>query len=186
MSIRSILKKRNEDYLIANKNIVELCGEKIVKALRFFTKTEKDIVLKSINFHSTNSNFVIIVYSIPFDIGDIIQLSSGKTIEITEEIMKTVQEELMNMIIPVNMLDDATALELYEKMKYYDEFVSKHGIDHFNKCVESGMPEIIDMNSEKYEKTLDEITDPINSFIEKMDKIQKLEYTHYSKNKVIN
>lgn len=185
MSIRSILKKRNEDFIISNKNIVELYGDKIIKALRFYTKTERDIQLRQIDFHGANSNFIIIIYVIPFNVGDVITSSNGKKITITDEIIKIVKEEKMHVILPVEFIEDASSIDIFEKIKFYDEFIIQHGLEQFNKCIESGMKDITDVLTE-HDDLLEELTDPSLKYIEKMDNIQKIEYNYYLKNKVIN
>jgi len=182
MTIQELLNERELEYKSFTKKLLELCEEKVIKALRYYTKSDRNISIKSIDFYPKNKKIVVFQVISEFVIGDKIIASDGKQYVIDEDNIKKFTSEIINIVVPIDILDNGSHLEIYEKLKSFDYFIRKFGVEKFNSCLDAGITDFDELVNDANEEILDKITDPIEAIVEKLNDVQKLEYMLYSKN----
>jgi hypothetical protein len=182
MSIRELLEKRTSEYDQLTQDILGLYEAQLLKALKFYMKTERTIHIHDVSLYASNKNFVINHVRTQFQIGDHIQTSNGDKHVITEDNMHDFKAETLKILLPVSLLEKADAFKIYEKLKEIDAFVEQYGPEKYQKCVDSGIRDLDDLLDESNESLLDELTDPIESIIASLDDVQKVNYMVFCNN----
>lgn len=187
--LKELLNKRFFEYESSTKKILELYSEKMIKALRLYSKTDKDIDLVNIDFYSTNQNFLTIHLTIALEVGDSLRAVDNEIITITEENHNKFKKDVIQLILPISVVEEGTSLEIYESIKEIDNFLAKYGVQSFQKCLNAGIHNIKDLTyKDEYIELLDELTNPIVDIIKTFDDLQKVQYMLFSKDipKVLN
>jgi len=187
--IRDLLEKRDSEYKSTTKEILALYGDKLVKALRFYMKTERTIRIESIGFYSKNKNFIQLKFTTELLVGDKILASDGKRYELTEQNIKNFVSEQMDLYLPIKLVDVGTPVQIYDKIKFFDDFVKKYGPEKFSLCINSGIEDFTDLvEKEQHQHLLERLTDPTQDILAKLDNLQKVQFMLFSKdgNKVVN
>lgn len=187
--LKELLDKRFFEYESCTKKILELYSEKMIKALRLYSKTEKEIKLIDIDFYSTNKNFLTIKLTISMKVGDKLKTNSGEIIIVTEDMLKKTDVDEIQLIIPMAVVENESHMEIYESIKEVDNFLAKYGVSSFQKCLDAGIHSLKDLTyKDEYIELLDELTNPIVDIINEFDDLQKVQYMLFSKDipKVLN
>ena len=182
MSIRELLEKRTSEYDKLTEDVLGLYEAQLLKALKFYMKTERVIHIDDVSLYASNRNFVINYVKTRFEIGDHVQTSNGDKHIITENNVDMFKSDTLKILLPIKLLEQADAFKIYEKLKEIDSFVEKYGSEKYQKCVDSGIHDLDDLLNEGNEELLDELTDPIEGIIASLDDVQKVNYMLFSKN----
>lgn len=187
--LKELLEKRTSEYELATKEILELFQEKLVKALRLYMKTEKDIRLSEIEYYKPNSNFVELAFSTVLVVGDRIKLPDGTLHLMTQENIHAFQSNQIAIILPVKVIDEADGHGLCKYIRDTDEFVNQYGLESYHKYLATGIEQLGEITYESdVAQTLDQASNPIEAILEEFDELQKLQYMVFSKGmqKVLN
>jgi hypothetical protein len=185
--IRELLTQRLHDYEETTKMIIGLYGQKLIKALRFYTKTDRNININSVDFCPLNHNFVLSTFSTDLIIGDKIKLPDNTVVEIDDTNLNRYTSDQMKLILSINALENLDAFQLHELLKRIDKFIKQYGANSYQNGLESGIIDFDDLlTNPSYIKILDSVTDPLNSIIENMDDLQKFQFYIFSKASIIN
>jgi hypothetical protein len=187
--IRELLEQRNSEYENFTQHIIGLYADKLTKALRFYMKTERDIYIDAVEFYPTNKNFVLSYFSAQLKVGDRLQIPDGSIIVLDESNVHSYKSDQLKMVLPIKVLEESSATEIYELLKKYDNFIKSFGETAFQKCLTAGINELEEIvYNSKYVDLLDSLTDPIDDILASKDDLQKVQYMIFSKdtNRVIN
>lgn len=174
--LKELLDKRTNDYLEMTKQIVEHYQDNLIRAIRFFTKTDKDIRITSVYLYPTNPSFIVNVCKVYMSVGDSIRTPNGDIVIVTEENINKLVTNDLQIVLPSKVLEKCNALQMYEQIVAIDNFVKSYGMEKLAKLIASGITGLDDLMEEKYEILLDQITDPTNDIVEKLDDLQKVQY----------
>jgi hypothetical protein len=187
--LKELLEKRISEYESATKEILEPLQEKLVKALRNYSKTDDDIVLSDIQYYHNNKNFVVIDFVTTFKIGDTIRTTNGKTYKVTEENIDSFQVTPIKIVLSIQATEKMDARELANYLDKIDAFIKEYGTESYHKYLSSGIEELDDITYEMDAvKTLDVPDNPISVIVDGFDDLQKFQYMVFSKTipKVLN
>jgi hypothetical protein len=182
--IRKLLEKREDDYESITDQILSLYNEKLVKALRFYMKTDRLIKIDSVEFYAKNHNFIVSFFSTPLRIGDKIK-ALGEYHIIDADNISTYTAESMKIVLPIKTLVDCNAIQIHKKLLFFDDFIKNIGSEVFLKCLNSG---IVDLDDLVDIKTLDTTIESEESIMEKFDDLQKVQFMVFSndQNRMLN
>lgn len=187
--LRDLLQKRNDEYKLITDQILALYQNKLIKALRFYMKTDKNIHITYLDFYYNNNNFIKLKFNSEFTVGDRIIATDGKTYNITTENISNFISEQLDLYLPLKVIETSNPVQICEKIIYYDNFIKNHGAEKFVLCINSGIEDFDDLTSKpQYAKLLESLTDPIRDIVNNFDDLQKTQYMLFckSKKKVIN
>ena len=154
---------------------------KLIKALRFYMKTERDIRIHSVQFHPANKNFVITHFSTALAVGDNV-IIDGNIGVITEENIKDFVSDKMKLVMPITALEKQDEYELFQLLNKIDAFVKQFGPMVYLNCLEAGVKDFDDiLTNPIYTHLLDSITDPTEMILNELDDLQKLQFEVFSK-----
>src|ERR1700757_1014172 len=102
--IKELLEKRIGDYLLTTQKLMGIYEEKLIRAMRFFTKTDRDVQITAVHLYPTNPNFIINVCKVLLEIGDSIKLTNDKILVVTESNINDIPTNEMNIILPLKIL----------------------------------------------------------------------------------
>lgn len=166
--------------------------QKIISAIRFIVKSEKEIRIINYKLHPLNNNFLVISISFPLEIGDKIKLSNGEEKIISEENKKTYENNIF-VFIPIMNLEDMDSLEIKEKIDSSERFITNFGMEVFEKCLARNIIDLDDLSTQDHENFLEEITKPkepqVTETVEtneniwyNLDEIQRVHLKYFSEN----
>lgn len=182
MKTKELFEKRLNDFYETTEAILSRYQDELIRAIRLFTKTGRDIIIESIHPYAANRNFIVHNVRIELHVGDKIRDVDGNAIVITEENKDTVVTNDMNLLVPVKLLDDnPSAVKIYENLKTIDSFISEHGEEKFYKTLASGITSFDDILDEKHEALLEELTDPTDTILKQLDELQQVQYNLFIK-----
>jgi len=181
--LKELLEKRTSEYESTTKEILELFQVNLVKALRHYSKTDKDIRLSEIQYYPNNKNFVVIDFVATFTIGDVIKTSDGTTYTVTEENIDSFQVEPIKIVLSIKAVETMNAIELCDYINKIDAFIKEYGIQSYHKYLASGIEELENITYKTDAvKDLDVTDNPISAIIDEFDDLQKFQYMIFSKN----
>jgi hypothetical protein len=178
--IRELLEKRISDYESTTSQILELFGDKLLKALRYYTKTEKEIHIATVRLYKNNRNFIISEVVMKLAIGDKITTNTNETHIVTAENIHMFESESLKILLPASVLEKCGPSEIHQKLKEMDDFIKAHGMDKLHKCIGSGILDLDELLNPENETLLDQLTDPIETIIDGFDDLQKAQYMLFS------
>lgn len=179
--IKELLDKRVNDYLQTTKDILYRYEENLIRAIRFFTKTDKDIQITSLYLYPTNPNFIVNVCKVYVTIGDKIKNHDGEIITVDESNINTVPTNDMSIILPIKVLEDGNAIQMYDQLVYMENFVKNQGRERFERVLQSGIASFDDLLDENNEELLEQLTDPVDIILKSLDEIQVVQYNLFLK-----
>jgi hypothetical protein len=174
--IKELIEKRINDHIQNTKSILAVYEGNLIRALGFFLKMNRDIRITSVYLHPKNPNFLVNVCNVMLAIGDRLKLENGEYLIVTNENQHKLPTNELIIVLPIKILEEATAVQIYEQIKIIEEFVVKHGKDIFNKVLSSGITHLNDLLKEENEYLLEEITNPISNILETLDELQQVQY----------
>jgi hypothetical protein len=174
--IKELIEKRIKDHMQNTKDILGVYEEKLIRALRFFMKMDRDIQITSVYLFPKNPHFVVNICKIMLSIGDKVKLEDDKYLIVTAENQQQLPTNELQVILPTKLLEEGTAVDIHAQINIIDEFVGKHGLEVFKKVVASGIIHLDDILKEENEYLLEEITNPIIDILKSLDDLQRIQY----------
>jgi archaellum component FlaF (FlaF/FlaG flagellin family) len=174
--IKELLEKRYTDNIQNTKNILAVYEENLARALGFWLKANRDIRITSVYLSPKNPHFVVNICHILLSIGDKLKLEDGTYLHVTEQNRHQLPTNELTVVLPTKVLEEGSAIQIYEQIKIIEEFVGKHGKDMLNKVIASGITHLNDLLKEENEYLLEEITNPISNILETLDELQQVQY----------
>jgi hypothetical protein len=179
--IRELLDKRTNEFDMLTNEIIGLFEDKLLKALRLFMKVDKHVKIESVAFYPNNRNFLSIAALPELKIGETISLPNGKSQLLTSDNIRSFVSLPMKLVVPLKLIEEGTPIEIYDKLKYLEEFIKEYSLDAFYTCLDSGVTDIHQlMYDRECFKLLDSQKEPIEDIIKDFDDLQKVQYMVFS------
>lgn len=172
--IKELLEKRIGDYLRTTKDILGIYEDNLIRAIRLFTKTDKDIQITSVYLYQYNPNFIVNVYKIHVIIGDRIQNPDGSITIVDKDNINTVSTNDLTLILPIKTIEELSSVEIFKQIEYIDNYIKKNGVSKYNNLLATGISSF-DSNTDD--------TDIIDITLEGLDELQLFQYNLYMEDK---
>lgn len=115
---------RNNNYISETSIIIECFADKLNKAMQHLIKDSRTFIWEDIDIIKENTNFAYLLGYCKLVLNDEIAYPDGTRVKITEENINDKGKTYVKIMLPINVLNDGTAIDIYESLKQYDQLKS--------------------------------------------------------------
>lgn len=129
----------SRDKLFFNVSVDILAGitEKLNKAFQYLIKDVREVKWDSIELVAGTTNFVYVQGTFTPQIGDIVTYDDGSKAEITADTLNKAYRNFIRIMLPLKILEEGDAIEIFEKMKDYNQLNSLMSRDELIDTINS-------------------------------------------------